>query len=298
MGNKSLLSETLTIMASIMPKSLPGIAYRTIFKPRPLRIIINWLIKRLIPDRVITTDYILYLNPNDPVVSGAIALEAYEIEAVKFIKKLTRPGMTVLDIGANIGYYSVILGKSVGENGKVYAFEPEPTNFQFLERNIGANSLSHVKAYRLALANKPGILSFYLHESNKGKHSLIDYQKNTECIKVEATTVDSFITKHGIRKIDLIKIDVEGAEPMVFEGMKETLAKHRPIIFTEYFPYAIRSSGRDPLNFLRNLDTLGYRFQIIEDSGTILDITDIKKFADLSTPEIAFNIVCLLRDDQ
>jgi FkbM family methyltransferase len=137
-----------------------------------------------------------------------------------------------LDIGANVGKYSIILGKQLKENGKVYSFEPEPSNIEGLKKNILLNEVTNVKIFPLACSNKKGLISFYLNEKNSGAHSLI--KKSKKEILINCDTLDNILKEQNLKEdINLIKIDVEGAEAEVLKGAINTLKKHHPKIIFE-----------------------------------------------------------------
>ena len=140
-----------------------------------------------------------------------------------------------LDIGANVGKYSIMLGNQLEKKGKVYAFEPEPSNLKSLNRNLNLNKLKNVHIIPLACFDKKGKINFYLNNKNTGGHSLI--KKSDKKISINANTLDSIVKVENIKNIKLIKIDVEGAELNVLKGAKEVLKKYKPkIIFETYFP--------------------------------------------------------------
>ena len=142
---------------------------------------------------------------------------------------------TFLDIGANVGKYSIIISKQIKDKGKVFSFEPEPSNLIALKRNIKLNKAKNITIIPFACSNKKAKLEFYLNENNSGGHSLVNKSNNK--ISVDADTLDNIIKENNIKNIKLIKIDVEGAEMQVFEGAKETLKKYHPkIIFETDFP--------------------------------------------------------------
>lgn len=141
-----------------------------------------------------------------------------------------------IDIGANIGKFSIIMGKKIDNKGKVLAIEPHPDNFKILQRNIELNNLKNVTALNLACSNKKGNLQLFLDEDGTGGHSTIKSKKTktgNNKIWVRAETLDSIIKKEKIKKVDLIKIDVEGAEANVLRGAIKTLNKSHPKIIFE-----------------------------------------------------------------
>lgn len=165
-----------------------------------------------------------------------------------------------LDIGANVGKYTVIVGKELEKSGKVFSFEPEPSNLAALKRNVELNGLNNIVILPLACSDEQGSLSFYLDKTNTGGHSLVKKTKNK--IIVNAERLDIIIKEKKIKDVRLIKIDVEGAEMRVLQGAKELLKKQHPkiifetdhpskvIFFLEKFKYKIKKiSKRDYLAY-------------------------------------------------
>src|SRR5690242_1737917 len=106
--------------------------YTVVLRPRVLKSLANAIILAVIPARVKRHGAVVVLNPEDPVVSGALATHIYEKPETKFFCQVCRPGMTFLDVGANVGYYTALAIARVGDRGKVIALEPDPENFQYL----------------------------------------------------------------------------------------------------------------------------------------------------------------------
>jgi len=143
---------------------------------------------------------------------------------------------TFIDIGANIGKFSIIMGKKIDDKGKVLAIEPHPENFKILQRNIELNNLKNVTTLNLACSNKKGNLQLFLDEDGTGGHSTIKSKKTragNNKIWVKAETLDTIIKKEKIKKVNLIKIDVEGAEAEVLKGAIKILKKSHPKIIFE-----------------------------------------------------------------
>jgi len=223
----------------------------------------------------------LELDQSDVAVSGSLALGSFEETEVNIFREKLETGMTVIDIGANIGYYTIIAGKRIGVNGKVFAFEPEENNFSLLSRNISLNKLNNVTVFKVALTDKSGEKSLYLDNDNKGHHSLSSQKSKTEkSVLVRTDTLDNILEKYGSPKIDLIKMDIEGAEFLALEGMVKILAMNPELIlFTEFYPQAIRRLGRSPLQFLKNLVELGFFLSEIDENKKCLKkIDDLEMF--------------------
>ncbi len=289
----SLLTRYFKKIISIIPISKATWIYTKIINKTPLRYPTNWLLKKTIPKEFIIPEGIVVLNQDDVAVSGMIALESYESYETKLFREILKEGMTVVDIGANIGYYSVIAGKRVGTNGKVFSFEPENINFSFLEKNISKNSLRNTKAFQTALSDKPGTQNLFLYKENKGSYSLVDNRKTKVSIPVAVDTLDNVLGRNNISSVDIIKIDIEGGEYLAFLGAKEILSKSsKLIVMTEFFPNAIRRFNKDPLDFLKLFRDRGFSISLInEDKKELTPIKNIEEFLkDFSGSEIMVNL--------
>ncbi|KKR75677.1 MAG: Ata11 protein, partial [Parcubacteria group bacterium GW2011_GWE2_40_8] len=144
-------------------------------------------------------------------------LSLYEKDTTVLFRKIIKPDMIIVDIGAHIGYYSRIFSKLTKEGGVVYAFEPDHDNYKLLKLNT--KNLKNIRIFNEALSDKTGSISFY-KSNNTGYHSLVTQNSVKEVATVPTQTLDNFIQENRVAKIDLIKIDVEGGEPVVFDGCK------------------------------------------------------------------------------
>lgn len=227
----------------------------------------DFLIKKILPKTVRINNGILEINPDDAVISGALTFGTYEISETEIFKSCLKPGMTVVDVGANIGYYTVMAALAIGNNGHVIAYEPAPENFSFLKSNISLNKLSNVIAVQKALSDHSGIETLYLTENNKGTHSFANNRKVKKSITVPTDTLDNSLEKMGTEHVDIIKMDVEGAEPMVISGMDKTLSQNPDvIIFMEFYPLAITRLGHKPIDLLDKLSRRGFHIWIIDEN--------------------------------
>lgn len=166
----------------------------------------------------------------------------YEINVSNFILKNLQEKDIFFDIGSNVGYFSVLTSPLVGVNGRIYAFEPEFKNFNFLVSNIKRNNFLNVVCVNSAVGNSDGKITLNLNPLNKGGHSVNKFDKyktgkkqfSVNDIKnifpkeelfqeVSIVSIDDFVRKEGIEKIDIIKIDIEGYELEALKGMKEFL---------------------------------------------------------------------------
>jgi FkbM family methyltransferase len=157
----------------------------------------------------------------------------FESASIDLVKKLVKPGDVVLDIGANIGYYSVILAKAVGVTGKIFAFEPTHWYRTVLERNVEANKLQNITIVPIGLSNSAQILDIDIFHSSATLHAADDTEKPLSSESIRLEPLDTFVAAQNFERIDFIKIDVDGHEPKVLEGAREILSKWRPKILLE-----------------------------------------------------------------
>lgn len=159
---------------------------------------------------------------------------------LRVLPQFVKPGMTVLDIGANFGLYTRFLSEQVGPAGKVFSFEPISDSFEVLENNVTGLGLENVSLFRYALSNEEGTAEMRIPKRSDG--SLNHYEASLETgewqgdyivDRVEMGTLDQWVEDQGIGKIDFIKCDVEGHEVAVLEGARKTFNESRPIVLIE-----------------------------------------------------------------
>ena len=192
-----------------------------------------------------------------------------ESESVAWARQLVRPGMTVLDIGAHIGFYTRLLSDLVGPDGRVLAFEPHPVNVALLQHNT--RRCSNVEIHPCAVGDTDGALELHV-SAGHSNHSLVDgFTEALESISVRGVILDSFLTPLGVEKIGFIKIDVEGAEPLALAGMRETLEANPGLaMLTEFNPNALEKGGTAPDEFLRTLEELGFEVRDVDSDRTLI----------------------------
>lgn len=184
--------------------------------------------------------------------------------------------MTVLDIGANIGFYTVMLSKLVGEGGVVHAFEPDSLNYKYLRLNT--SKLQNVRLNNSAIGAASGMIKLHKSSQLNTRHQTFDSGEGREMSEVECVAIDDYF-KDG-QKIDFIKIDVEGYEYYALSGMKEVIKRSNNLtILTEFWPYSIKRSGIDPAVYLDLLRSSGFSLKFFEGE----DISDYSKRIDDKT---------------
>jgi FkbM family methyltransferase len=183
----------------------------------------------------------------------------YEKYETELFKRLVKKGMIVVDVGANIGYYTLLAAHLVGNEGKVFAFEPEPYNYNLLCKNIKVNGYRNVIPVRKAAYSKSGKMKLFLDKSNLGGHSLSEANVDRSAsITVEITSLDDYF-KNTDYRIDLIKMDVQGSEMEVLEGMTNIINQNDNLkIITEFWPIGLQNTGSSPTGFLKKLIEYGF----------------------------------------
>src|SRR3989338_49637 len=169
---RELARTTVKAILRLMPGGMPARIYALLFRG-PLGRLGNPLITALLPASVRIPEGIIALNQNDPAVSAAVAFGVFEPYETAIFRDVVRPGMTIIDIGANIGYFTVIAATRAGATGHVIAFEPAPENFEMLTKTIESNGFKNVETHMMAIADTDGTLTLNLFGTNKGKHSVI-----------------------------------------------------------------------------------------------------------------------------
>jgi FkbM family methyltransferase len=175
---------------------------------------------------------------------------SFEAQKQKRVAEILPEGGTFYDIGANVGFYTLLASRVVGENGRVISFEPNPRNLEFLQKHVQLNDFGNVCIYALALANQEGWVGF---SSAKGPaQGRIDENSS---LKVVKTPLDRMVQREDIPEPDVLKIDIEGAESAMLEGARKTLSSSRPVVF-------VATHGQKQYReSIRILEQLGYRLE-------------------------------------
>ena len=162
------------------------------------------------PNYIEVEGFKLYLHKGEDLLSDSLLIsKEYEPIETKTIKGLVKEGDAVVDAGANIGYYTVLLSRAVGPSGKVYAFEPGQECFDLLKKNVEENGCKNVCLINKALSNKEGDIKFYVNEKDKASSSMLEETSRLGAeVIVNGTTLD----KEIIGEVDFMKMDIEGAE--------------------------------------------------------------------------------------
>jgi FkbM family methyltransferase len=176
----------------------------------------------------------------------------------RFLTGQVKPGMNVLDVGANQGLYSLLLARLVGRGGRVFSFEPDPILYDVFRRNIDANGATNITVFNTALSNSAGAATLYRCPFNSGDNRLArgDLSDSAEFVTVQTARLDDLLPS---QRIDFAKVDVQGWERSVFEGMGETFSRNPDMhVLFEFWPKGLRLAGTEPESLLALLRRSGF----------------------------------------
>ena len=214
-----------------------------------------------------------------------LASDYYEKNDTQMMYNLVKNNSTIFDIGANIGWYSIGLGKNK-KNVNIFSFEPIPTVFKNLKSNLKLNNLKNVKLFNHGFYNKNKKISFYYYPAASGYSSNIPFpgKKDFKKIQCDLKVLDEFVQKKKISKIDFIKCDVEGAELFVFEGGIKIIEKFKPIILSEISRINQSKFSYHPNDLIKFFKEKGYDCFLTNDNG----LHKIKKITEKTIETNAF----------
>ena len=214
-----------------------------------------------------------------------ILSSSWEELTTEMFKKVLKEGDVVVDLGANIGYFTLLAARLVGKKGKVYAFEPESINYSLLLKNIELNGYDNVVAVQKAVSDVNGKARFFLDKNDTGAHTLYQPSDRGDYIEVKSVTMDEFF-KDKKYPINVIKMDVEGAEMAAFSGMGRIIRENKNLkMFVEFYFPGIRNSGNSPEEFARRL-LEDYHFAIL----AIGEYTKDKKYLKINSVDELLNL--------
>lgn len=233
----------------------------------------------------------MYTDPKDSAIAPQLLSKGcWEPFETEIFKGLIKPGMNVVDIGANIGYYSLLASRLVGESGKVYAFEPFENTFEILERNVVVNGLYNIFPIRKAILDKVGVMRLYFSPytpacnsvTGKGKFAL-----------VPCTTLDQEMK--GC-KVDVIKMDIEGAEALAFGGMQTIIQNNsKLVLLTEIFSEALTMAGSSFETYVTGL-LKWFEVKVIEErKHRITTCGSVEQVKGLMSGQVFLNLLCTRR---
>lgn len=214
-----------------------------------------------------------WLNPNNCVELSLFWFGIKDTWQLYHAKKVLSPGCVIFDIGATFGYYSCVLASAFIKNCSIYSFEPYPSNYERLIRNISLNNLeSCIHAYRTGLSDSEGTASMKFNPANTGAVHVTERNGN-----IVLATIDHFCDKEGIENIDFIKLDVEGFELFVLNGGEITIRRSKPVILIELNPKTLNRFGLASQDVIDKLADYGYSM-FVPNRQRLVKLVDLPAF--------------------
>lgn len=237
-------------------------------KIKPLFKIYAFLLSYLKPRMVVTEGSKMYLDKNDSLLLSVYP--NFEPAETKLIKRWVKSGMVVVDAGAHIGYFTLLMAKLVGQTGKVHSFEPGKENFTLLKKNVQVNNYKNVVLNQTALSNKVGKVRLYISDDNPQDHRIIGNERSKKYEVVETTTLDRYFGNSG--KVEFVKMDIQGAEVLALEGGRRLLSNNKGLkMIIEFWPFVLKRGGVDSKKFFDKLQTVGLVKLIDERDGKLIE---------------------------
>lgn len=209
-----------------------------------------------LPDAIeVETDVGVLLLPADDQVMRPLMQRtgSWELDEAILVGALISRGETVVDIGAHVGYYTLLASRAVGRRGHVVAFEPQPGNAALLRANVARNGARNVRVIEAAAWSEPTRLTLRCDPANSGDNR-IARDSDSDAVSVTGVRVDSVIDRANV-----IKIDAQGTDHVALRGLSGLVALGRTTALVEFWPHGVRAFGDDPLAVIEEYRSLGYR---------------------------------------
>lgn len=268
-------------MLKTLGRSLYEIAGRLRVGRIPLLKTLLLMIAQSLPRRLVLAHTVLgfdiWVDPSSVVGSAIVREGVWEPHVTRIMQDRARPGMTAIDIGAHAGYYAILLSILVGASGHVYAFEPDESNLRALRKNVSMNALRNVTVVPLAVSDRDGEAVMHLDAVDSGANSLLRTSGSVRQERVRTVALDTYAAQERITRVDLIKMDIEGAELLALRGMRKVVQSNPSLIlFMEFTPEQKSTSGIRASGLSSELLSLGL-VAFLTETMAPLDVGDVLK---------------------
>jgi len=232
-------------------------------KWRLTKVALRFLVVEVVPGI-----YVRVSDPSDSVGLHMLRAGTREPESMQLFRELLAPGMTIVDAGANIGEYTLVAAHDVGPSGQVHAFEPTPAAARHLRANVELNEMSNVRINEKALIDVPGQVSFHVEQDEPDTNYVMRDDAGEGRVTVDATTLDDYVSQTQLLNVDLIKMDIEGAEVMALGGATRLLSgEAAPILIVEANTACLARAGTTVGALIRLVNSYGYACYVIDSHG-------------------------------
>ena len=263
----------------LLPPSVYARCRRGTYK---LIFLVCQLLRALIPNRYWLVrprrmKFKIYLNLKESPMMLRRFLGRYEPQKTRFVLAEIEPGMTVVDVGVNKGYYTLMAASLLKGNGRVLSFEPSPDNCEWIRRSIDANGFENIKLFEIALSDAEGEMKLHLGTTS-GSHSITDtnFARSGDSVMVKTNTLDNILAEEGIDGVDVMKVDVEGAEALVIKGASALLRRaSRLKVAVDIHP----QYGVNPESIVEAFEELG--FEVLTIAGEPLTADQRKSIKEI-----------------
>lgn len=250
------------------------------------------VISRWLPEVIEFRGQRLRLDPRDGC--GLVAAELHTRE-LEFLLRQVRPGDVVVDVGANVGLYTVFLAHAVGPSGHVYAFEPEPRNFDLLCQNVALNRLSQVTTVNQAVSDRTGKAVLHLSKTHGALHRMHPSRLCRQTLEVDCVRLDDFFNDPR-QRVNLVKLDIEGHEYHALRGMQRVLSACPQLgVFMEFGAPWLAEAGVAPVDVFAFLDAQGFGTQEVRDDGQASGFVGSESAQSLRVARRITNLWCVRR---
>jgi FkbM family methyltransferase len=199
---------------------------------------------------------------------GSYDDEKFEVD---LFKKAVKKDMVVIDVGAHIGYYALTAARQVGPSGKVFAFEPDPHNYELFQKSILSSGYRNITAVNKAVSNRSGSSKLFINPDSSGDRRIFNSADDRNAITIDTVALDDFFKENEL-KVDILKMDIEGAELAAFQGMSRLIKKSPHMkVFSEFYPEALKTFGYSPKEYLDGWVKLGYKIFYINEKQSRLE---------------------------
>ncbi len=230
----------------------------------------------------------MFLNFDDPLYARCMFLDGIHSYSVTscFYNEI-KPGMTVFDIGANIGYLTFLAARMCGDDGLVIAFEPGNQSFEIMKKSLALNKYKNVEIINKAVADKSKIGKLFISPYGSVINKIVDEDDECNSVDIEITSLDDFINMRKI-KPDFIKIDVQGAEYLVLDGMKNLLEKNHPLkMVIEFSPRKQQDKLNNFIHHWNKLIELGFKAYYLKEPRKPVDVESYKIYENKIKKQIS-----------
>ncbi|MCL4784705.1 MAG: FkbM family methyltransferase [Bryobacterales bacterium] len=252
-----------------------GLLRKSLLRKPLVRRLAGAAVCKFIPEYLRVDGVRIAMNQRDPVVCGALTFRQYERDELRFVRAAVRPGMRVVDVGANVGLYTALFASQAGEDGLVVALEPDPVSFHFLKKTVEANGFRNCHLLNTGASSSKGTMTLYTSSENRGDNRLYRNGSADGSAAVEVLALDDVLPTMGLSSIDFLKMDIQGFEGHAAMGLRETLRRSPGLMaMIEFWPDGLSQAGSDALELLRLFRGLGFTIYRLQGNKGLVRVND------------------------